>query len=1470
MWLLLSLLALPAFAQTGSIGDRVFDDVNANGVEDAGDSGLDGQFMFLWSGTCPGGGFVDAVFTSFGNYLFSNLAAGDYCVELDTAGLPPGSYLTTAANPLDVTIGVGENHVDADIGYKIPGATIGDRVFEDRNGNGVDDAEPGIATVTVDLRTGNCAPLGPIIDTQVTDSTGAYDFIDLAPGTYCVDVNGATVPPGPLTAGAPEPRPVTVVALQDFNTADFGYQLTGGSIGDLIWEDTNENGIQDGLETGVGGIEVELQDGVCIPGTNCPTRISDVNGFYMFNGLAAGNYNLAPINLPAGGSVTSAFPIPVVLGVAQHFVTADFGVHLVRGLSGCMWEDLDYDGIRDPGENYKAPDEGLTVSYVGTFFPFPSGNMKLDAFGCFEFSDLQAGDYKLAAELGQRAGGFGGTPGNAFENGNTQYGTAGMRWHTLKNVGAESNDNDFGIGTGGFGQSSTATAYTDAVTHDGFTTVENIDVGTIRSPEIGDLVFHDLDGDGIQDSGEPGVPGVRVELWEPAGVEPYYSTYTRFDGTWRIGEFSSGRIGSLTAQMDKLEADMVPGDWYVKYVLPAGSDYSFSPKDATVDTDDSDANALGVTDNFNLSSNTNFDRMSDPDFDAGLVRSCSTTTNKIEGLVFQDYNTNGRLDPQERTFAGTVVTAYNTSDGVVDSAVTAANGTYSLTVPDGQEVRVEFSSLAHGSLPGPAGAHGGGTVQFLTSPVCDADLAIVRPQEHCQADPRVATTCYVRATGDQSLPALVDVPWDISDTYPPFGQGGFHHYPATATEVGSVYGLAYQASSRSLFAGAMASAETALPPDGLGAIYRYDYDTDTVSLFIDLAAEFLAEYAIVDYSGSVADPVPINSPLVLKVGLGDIELSADQQTLWALNLADGYQELLEIPIGAPPTAPAAAAIGRHAFPLNQGDCATDTDIRPFALGVNRWDPTDDKVYVGAVCSNESLSHSLRGYIYTWDGATWAQVLNFPFNYLHYGDLNQNFFSAWNSGGADQPVIVDIEFDGDDLVLGIRSREGDMNHSGFTANGDLLRACSTGPGTWALESNGTCGGVTTLGENTIQGVGGGEYYFGDANIFYDAESLTGGIATAPGFSEIVAGVKGIYSAAVNGMSWFTDRGDKTRDYGILSGHGDVYGKTNGLGDLEVLCDLPPIEIGNRVWYDYDENGIQNPGEAPIANVALTLLDSTCTNVGTVTTSSEGEYYFVSAGSARAAEAGAAHIAAVAGGILSNSTYYVQVDSSNFSGGGALENREVSAADQGAEQHDSDAEFTSCGGTRASFIGAVIQTGTTGGSTHQVDLGFGDTSVLGSIGDTVWFDADRQRRSERLGNRNQQRDTAPLRRRWRQHLQRRRRARGHSRDRRQWPLLLPRACDWQLLRRPRRVGRRLGRLLGDRGHPPGLRDDRAGLGRELRSSRLRLRPNGGQCHRGLHLVRRRRGWHRRSWRGWNPQRPGHGDRPWRLQPVRHHRS
>jgi serine-aspartate repeat-containing protein C/D/E len=92
---------------------------------------------------------------------------------------------------------------------------------------------------------------------------------------------GETCPPDPTPAPLPCP-PTPVCPPQDANNA---------SLGDRAWVDTNGDGVQNAGEAGKAGVTVQLFSATNgNPGTLLSTQLTDANGNYLFNNLAAGNY----------------------------------------------------------------------------------------------------------------------------------------------------------------------------------------------------------------------------------------------------------------------------------------------------------------------------------------------------------------------------------------------------------------------------------------------------------------------------------------------------------------------------------------------------------------------------------------------------------------------------------------------------------------------------------------------------------------------------------------------------------------------------------------------------------------------------------------------------------------------------------------------------------------------------------------------------------------------------------------------------------------------------------------------------------------------------------------------------------------------------------------------------------------------------------------------------------------------------
>ena len=949
-------------------------------------------------------------------------------------------------------------------------------------------------------------------------------------------------------------------------------------------------------------------------------------------------------------------------------------------VSGCAWHDLDYSGQRDGGETTGVPLGGnLSVSLY-------QGNSQVQSqslsAGCYSFTNLAAGTYRVRTAL---------KSGNYFEQ------ARGARYVTQTDVGPDATDNDFSPRQLS-GNQSTQMETGDLVLAVGNEVLTNVDLGYYISPIIGDKVFYDIDGDGEQDAGEPGVPGVRIDVRQVSDNALYYSTTSRWDGTWKIWDFKDSENGRT--------ADMRPGDFYFEFTLPNG--HVFTAQDAVADGVDSDPDAAGRTNNYSLNSDATFVPLGyeNDTIDAGMFRSCSVTAGTVAGVVFQDYNGNGSYDPGETTLAGTRVTAYDASNAQVDFDDTLADGTYTLSVPSGTDVRLEFTNLAGGSLSGPVGLHSESTVQFLTSPSCNADLAINRAYEFCQGDPRTVTTCFVKATASsQNLDAIVDVPWNIGDTDFSFSTGAAKHgHPASAAQVGPVYGLAWHSASGTLYSGAMAKAQTLLGPGGPGAIYEIDA-AGNVSTFVDLEAEFSdPPDSITNYSGPLAPGanIPDLYAGLFKESLGDIELSWDQQTLWAVNLETANRDLVEIQLvpGATPTSkPTLGTVSRHPIDLSLITCPSFDDVRPWGLGVN---PLDDLVYIAVMCTGESTNSNadLRGAVFSWDGTSFNNVIEFPINWASWGRWRANFTSK-------QPQIVDVVFHNGDMILPMRDKAGDMNGNANSPKpGDVVRACPTGPGSWTLESNGGCGGLVGLGAGNGDGPGGGEFYSADSDWVHLNEHVTGGAATWPGHHEFPMAGEDNNKIVANGLRWHsTDIGGFMRDYTLYQSSSNFFGKSTGLGDVELMCSPAPIEIGNRVWEDTNNNGRQDPGESPIAGVVVNLLDAAGTVLATATTNAQGEYRFVSA-SSPAAGSGASHIGDLAGDIAYATDYVVQIAPSNFTGGVLVgytpATVDYDANNNNTDAHDSDGALVTIGAS--TFLGHELTTGGVGNNDHRYDFGF----------------------------------------------------------------------------------------------------------------------------------------------------------------------
>jgi uncharacterized repeat protein (TIGR01451 family) len=104
-----------------------------------------------------------------------------------------------------------------------------------------------------------------------------------------------------------------------------------GSIGDLVFQDQNNNGQWDPGEPGLGGVLVRLYAGACGPnGTPIALRTTQANGSYLFTGLPAGDYcvDVRDDTVPFGYVLsTGNDPMTVTLAQGEVYDDADFGYY---------------------------------------------------------------------------------------------------------------------------------------------------------------------------------------------------------------------------------------------------------------------------------------------------------------------------------------------------------------------------------------------------------------------------------------------------------------------------------------------------------------------------------------------------------------------------------------------------------------------------------------------------------------------------------------------------------------------------------------------------------------------------------------------------------------------------------------------------------------------------------------------------------------------------------------------------------------------------------------------------------------------------------------------------------------------------------------------------------------------------------------------------------------------------------------
>ena len=402
-------------ASEGTIGDEVWLDLNGDATRTSNEPGIENVSVQLIN---DDGDVISTLSTdAVGWYRFYHLLPGTYVVNVVESTLPAGSALTTANEPMTVTIGLDEEFDYADFGYKYAPGSIGDFVWEDTNRDGIQDpGEPGLPDITVTL----LDTLGNAIATTSTDNSGLYLFETLTTNTYVVDVNGndEDMPDGYYLTTGNDPMTVTITPGLHYRDADFGFMdlPSGlGVIGDYAWHDANWDRVQDPNEEELSYVLVSLFQA----GMQLRSMKTDHFGYYLFPNLPPGEYDVrvdvygpSPSSDAAGISenskkddptsgamadvnwvITTVDSFHVSLSEGEIFLDADFGFAYPSEanpgtIGDYVWYDANQDAVQDAAESGI---DGVTV--------FLKQNGEIidtqitDPTGYYDFLNLLPGDY---------------------------------------------------------------------------------------------------------------------------------------------------------------------------------------------------------------------------------------------------------------------------------------------------------------------------------------------------------------------------------------------------------------------------------------------------------------------------------------------------------------------------------------------------------------------------------------------------------------------------------------------------------------------------------------------------------------------------------------------------------------------------------------------------------------------------------------------------------------------------------------------------------------------------------------------------------------------------------------------------------------------------------------------------------------------------------------------------------------------
>lgn len=515
-------------------GRRQYDDEGAadvrvrltmTGGTDAGlvyETTTDETGAYRFSNVVPGEAVLD--FTIPEGYAFTRNASGTKRVSI----VPQ----TDAVNAGSREIVVSADEVLADLDAGIVGVgSISGRIWEDRVYDGRQgEDEAGVAAAKVSLVN---AASGETIKSIDTDEHGSYQIDFVRAGEYMIRVD---LPGGMIFTKDGESviamsdtdsgmtKPFSITMGSSMRDMDAG-AIMPASVSGLLAIDSNEDGVISADEHGLDGVSVTLMQG----GTAAASVKTGDDGRFGIGMLRPGTYRLR-IALPEHAMFVRGTTLRIAHPDAQEGETDEFtldmgqqldagalGAVLASSVSGRAWSDLDADGEMDSSESalYGVKVELLMDGNV-------AAAASTDEYGWYEFSLLRRGQYSLRFTL----------PDGMLIADRTD--TAGGSCVDVVPGNVASSD-VFALAMGEM--------------------KPDMNIGGIRPGGIGDTVWLDVDGNGLQDYKEPLIPGIELVLLSKNSEGKYAEMMRTTSDEYGYYAFEALRPGSYAIYVPLRDGD---------------------------------------------------------------------------------------------------------------------------------------------------------------------------------------------------------------------------------------------------------------------------------------------------------------------------------------------------------------------------------------------------------------------------------------------------------------------------------------------------------------------------------------------------------------------------------------------------------------------------------------------------------------------------------------------------------------------------------------------------------------------------------------------------------------------------------------------------------------------------------------------------------------------------------------------------